>query len=112
VTFNCESLNFHSDGSPSSSPRPSHPPQWASDEEEPPPYFSSQSDVSLLTEIERLTSDREHPYFRDSLFGSQTSWLGGHPEASGHGSSKRRASRGISVFSSLGKIHGLTNQFA
>jgi len=44
--------------------------------------------------------------------GSQAIWLGSHPEASGHGSSKRRASRGISGFSSLGKIHGLMNQFA
>jgi len=54
----------------------------------------------------------KHPYFRDNIFGSQAIWLGSHPEASGHGSSKRRASRGISGFSSLGKIHGLTNQFA
>jgi len=54
----------------------------------------------------------KHPYFRDSFFGSQAIWLGSHPEARGHGSSKRRASRGISGFSSLGKIHGLTNQFA
>jgi len=54
----------------------------------------------------------KNPYFRDSFFGSQAIWLGSHPEASGHGSSKRRASRGISGFSSLGKIHGLMNQFA
>jgi len=50
--------------------------------------------------------DFKHPYFRDNFFGSQAIWLGSHPEASGHGSSKRRASRGISGFSSLGKIHG------
>jgi len=30
----------------------------------------------------------------------------GHPETSGHGSSKRRASRGISEFPSLGEIRG------
>jgi len=53
-----------------------------------------------------------HPYFHYNFFGSQAIWLGSHPEASGFGSSKRRASRGISGFSSLGKIHGLTNQFA
>jgi hypothetical protein len=46
------------------------------------------------------------------FFGSHASWLGSHPEASGHGSPMRRASRGIRGFSSLGKIHGLTNQLA
>jgi hypothetical protein len=47
-----------------------------------------------------LTSFRgKHPYFCDNFFESQAIWLGSHPEASGHGSSKRRASRGISGFS-------------
>jgi len=53
-----------------------------------------------------------HTYFRGNFFGIQASWFESHPEASGQGSSKRRASRGISGFSSLGKIHGLTNQLA
>jgi hypothetical protein len=35
-------------------PRPSHPPQWASDGEEPSPIFSIRSDVSLITEKEML----------------------------------------------------------
>jgi len=35
-------------------PGPSHPPQWASDGEEPAPHFSIRSDVSLITEIEIL----------------------------------------------------------
>jgi len=54
----------------------------------------------------------KHPNFRDNFFGSQAIWLGSQPEASGFGSSKRRTSRGISGFSSLGKRHRLTNQFA
>jgi len=52
VTVNDEGVICHSTGSPPSLPRPSHPPQWASDGEEPPPHSSISSDVSLITEIE------------------------------------------------------------
>jgi hypothetical protein len=31
-----------------------------------------------------LILEGKHPYFRDNIFGSQASWLGSHPEASGH----------------------------
>jgi len=56
VTVNYERIICHSAGSPPSLPRPSHPPQWASDGEEPSPHFSIRSDVSLITEIEKLTT--------------------------------------------------------
>jgi len=46
-------------GSPPSLPRPSHPPQWALDGEEPSPHFSIRSDVSLITEIEILAGLRK-----------------------------------------------------
>ncbi len=42
----------HSVGSHPSLPGPSHPPQWASDGEEPPPHSTIRSDVSLIKEIE------------------------------------------------------------
>jgi len=54
VTVNYEGVICHSAGSPPSLPRPSHPPQWASDGEEPSPHFSIRSDVSPITEIEML----------------------------------------------------------
>jgi hypothetical protein len=40
----------HSAGSPPSSPRPSHPPQWASDGREPALYDMTGFDHSLITE--------------------------------------------------------------
>jgi len=54
VTVNNESIILHSAGSPPSKPRPSHPPPWASDGEEPSLHFSIKSDGSLITEIEVL----------------------------------------------------------
>jgi len=51
VTVNYEGVICHSAGSIPSLPRPSHPPQWASDGEEPWPHFSIRADVSLITEI-------------------------------------------------------------
>ncbi len=54
MTVNYEGVLCHSVGSPPSLPRPSHPPQWASDGEEPSPHFSMRSDVSLITEKEML----------------------------------------------------------
>jgi len=54
VTINYKGVICHSVGSPPSLPRPSHPPQWASDGEEPSSHSSMRSDVFLITEIEML----------------------------------------------------------
>jgi len=72
--------------------------------------FHDYTKFPILSQV--TMGNRKHSYFRENFFKSVAIWLGSHPEASGHGSSKRRASRGISGFSSLVKIHGLTNQFA
>jgi len=60
MRVNYERVICHSAGSPPSLPRPSHPPQWASDGEEPSPYFSIRSDVSLISEKEMLTPSINH----------------------------------------------------
>ncbi len=52
MIVNYEGIICHSDGSPPSLPRPSHPPQWPSDGEEPSLRSSIRSDISLITEME------------------------------------------------------------
>ncbi len=54
VTVHYEGVICYSDGSPPSLPRPSHPPQWASDGGKPSPHLSMRADVSLITEKEML----------------------------------------------------------
>jgi len=55
VTVNYEGMICYSAGSLPSLPRPSHPPPWASDGEEPSPHFPIRSDLSLTPEIEILS---------------------------------------------------------
>jgi len=70
--------------------------------------------ISDFTRKQKIELLGKHLYFRDGFDISRASRLGSHPEASGHESKLYwqvwRASRGISGFSSLAKIHGLTNQ--